>query len=652
MCRDKGNDVVRPFALRAQLAYEGGQLEPNMFKILAILLLALIPAQLLALPLSAQVSAPASGQTQAGGQPAPVALSWELATVPGHGNVAVLWLTPAPGYKTYGNDPGETGLPTRVQATLTPQGAALPVLYPPGKPARDIFEPDKTVNVYASPTPVFILLPEALPEGFGVEARVSLLACSDTSCWPVSLEDSFSSRQAPNPPRADSRPWWPLLDGLVNSSRGGVQATTGEPEPRPGETPSDWVFTPRSPHPALEVDNILKALPLALLAGFLLNLMPCVLPVACLKLSGLLATCHGSGDCDRHAVIREHNIFFAAGVVLYFCVLALILGLAGLAWGQLFQQPGLILGAAVVLFALGLSLFGVFHLPVVDMKFSSHPGRNPKAQALATGFLATLLATPCSGPFLGGVLAWTLMQPVPVVIAVFVGIGVGMASPYLLLALRPGLVRFVPRPGDWMTRLEKLAGFVIMATVLYFLSILPSGLLLPALAALLATALACHVWGAWTSLSQSAVTRWSIRTAALALAVSACVWALAPSAPRDAGWTTFTPAAFGKALGQEYLLLDFTADWCPTCKALEKTVLTPGALSSLRERFGFTAMRVDLTREDPAAMALLRSLGSASIPVAALFPKGEGAHSPVVLRDIFTSAQLERAMREAFEEKK
>ncbi|MFP5238668.1 MAG: hypothetical protein ACLGQW_02445, partial [Acidobacteriota bacterium] len=130
-----------------------------MFKKLAILLLILFPA--LAQGAQAPVAAPAPGQAPAaasalapaGDQPSPVALSWELAAVPGRGNVAVLWLTPAPGYKTYGNDPGETGLPTRVQAMLTPQGVPMPVLYPPGKPARDLFEPDKTVNVYAGPTP-------------------------------------------------------------------------------------------------------------------------------------------------------------------------------------------------------------------------------------------------------------------------------------------------------------------------------------------------------------------------------------------------------------------------------------------------------------------------------------------------------------------
>ena len=397
------------------------------------------------------------------------------------------------------------------------------------------------------------------------------------------------------------------------------------------------------------MDGLLKALPLAFLAGFLLNLMPCVLPVACLKLSGLLAVCReGDPICDRFALIRQHNIYFALGVLGYFCVLAVFLGIAEMAWGQLFQQPGLILGAAAVLFALGLSLFGVFHLPVIDLKLSPRPGHSPRSQALATGFLATLLATPCSGPFLGGVLAWTLMQPVAVVITVFIGIGLGMASPYLVLAVRPELTKFVPRPGQWMSHLEKLAGFLIMATCLYFLTILPNALLPAALAALLVTAFACHAWGSWTNLSQGVFTRWTIRLVAATAAVAACIWALSAPGPESALWEPFDKAAFNQALGRENMLVDFTADWCPTCKALEKTVLAPAAVAKLQKRYGFKAVRVDLTHESPEAMALLRALGSASIPVAAAFPKGADSQRPVVLRDLFTSGQLEESLNEAF----
>ncbi len=629
-------------------------LPPCPARCAALLLAFLLALAVRPAPLHAQNAPEGVQPIPVAAQPTPVSVRWELAALPqGQGLLAVLWLMPSEGYKTYSDTPGETGMPTRAKVRLTPRGDALTVLYPPGKPSRDLYEPDKTVNVYAGPTPLFVPLPGDAPAGFGLEATVSLLACTDTSCWPMALETSFSAREVPAPQPAQSQPWWGLYADLA--ARAVAQGAPGVPVPvltapqgKADSAEGAWNFSPRSPRPHLEVDNILKALPLALLAGFLLNLMPCVLPVASLKLSGLLAVCHDNPDCERHSLIREHNIFFALGILTYFGLLAVILGTAGMAWGQMFQKPGLILGAAVVLFALGLSLFGVFHLPVLDFKMSSRGRHNPKTQALATGFLSTLLATPCSGPFLGGVLAWTLMQPVAVIMTVFMGIGVGMAGPYLVLAARPELVRFVPRPGNWMVQLEKIAGFVIMATCLYFLAILPQGLLLPALAVLLVTALACHAWGSWTSLSQGLVTRWSIRAAALACVAAACFWALAPGAPRQEGWQDFDPARFETLLGQENLLLDFTADWCPTCKALEKTVLTPEAVAALAKRHNVRAIRVDLTREDPAAMRLLRALGSASIPVAAFFPKGDDAARPVVLRDLFTSGQLEQAAREAF----
>ncbi|MFZ5426312.1 MAG: protein-disulfide reductase DsbD family protein [Thermodesulfobacteriota bacterium] len=591
------------------------------------------------------LAAPLLAQTGA----TPVTARWELASLPGGSSVAVLWLLPEQGFKAYGNDPGETGMPTRAEVRLLPEGKSMPVLYPPGKPAPDLYEPGKTAKVYDGPTPLFVVLPEDAQPGFGLEARVSLLACTETSCWPVLLETSFSSREAASPAQADVQPWWGLFRELAAAA---PESPAAQAVSKAAVQPERWEFTPRPYHPVLEVDGLLKALPLAILAGIILNLMPCVLPVACLKLSGLLAVCREGERCDRHALIREHNVFFALGVLAYFCLLAAVLGLAGMAWGQLFQQPGLILGASAVLFALGLSLFGVFHLPVIDLKLTPRPDHHPRSQAFATGFLATLLATPCSGPFLGGVLAWTLMQPVPVVAAVFAGIGLGMASPYLVLAARPELTRFVPRPGPWMTHLEKIAGFFIMGTCLYFLSILPQAMLVPALLALLVTALACHAWGSWTNLSQGGFTRWSIRLAAAALAVGACLWALSPASPDSGAWQDFDKESFNRLLGKENLLVDFTADWCPTCKALEKTVLRPSAVADLKKRHGLTAIKVDMTREDPDALALLRSLGSASIPLAAVFPKGEAAKKPVVLRDLFTSGQLEGALKEALRDAK
>lgn len=407
-----------------------------------------------------------------------------------------------------------------------------------------------------------------------------------------------------------------------------------------------WNFAPRYQVPELEVSGLGKALLLGLLAGLLLNLMPCVLPVISLKLSAFVAVAGLGGDTARRARFREHNLLFAAGIMAWFLLLAVILGGAGLAWGQLFQRPGVVLGLLLVVFSLGLSMFGVFTLPVLDLKAPGH-GQAGRAQPFVTGLLSTLLATPCSGPLLGGVLGWAFQQPPEIMAFVFTAVGVGMALPYLLLAARPGLVRHFPRPGAWTGTLEQLVGFFLMATSVYLLTILPDAWLLPALVSLLAVAFGAWIWGRWGGHGASPRRRLVVRLIAPALAAVVVGLSFAP-APPPAGWEPFEPAAFRAMLGREPLIVDFTADWCPNCKLLEQTTLSSGAVSEWARRHGARLVRVDLTGESPEALALLRALGSGSIPVVALFPKGLLSASPVVLRDLFTTGQMEQALLEAF----
>lgn len=186
-----------------------------------------------------------------------------------------------------------------------------------------------------------------------------------------------------------------------------------------------------------------KALLFGLLAGLILNVMPCVLPVLTLKISTLLAA--EGEEKERKRAFREHNILFSAGILTWFAALALLFGLAGMAWGQLFQNSAVVFVMLLLVFALGLSMFDVFHLPVLDLRVGgSHA--NPRLNAYSTGLLATLLATPCSGPLLGGVLGWSLMQSLPVLMTVFLATGLGMALRYLLMAWKPSLANALPRP--------------------------------------------------------------------------------------------------------------------------------------------------------------------------------------------------------------
>ncbi|WP_461211386.1 protein-disulfide reductase DsbD family protein [Desulfocurvus sp. DL9XJH121] len=581
-------------------------------------------------------------QSAAGAEGDAYSLRWELFREGGDGGLlAVLWLDPGPGRHAYANPSGQAGMPMVLSVALD-GGAPLPVVYPEGKAVPDAFDPALTVRIYEGPTPIFVRLGAPPEDARALSGTLSMGVCSEANCLPVREELSLPLTGVDRAALPDARDYFWYRFHLGADAKA---AAPGVAAPPAGV--QDLDLAPRYFRPELEVTSLWPALGLALLAGFILNFMPCVLPVVSLKLSALLAGAAEEDKEERKRAFREHNLFFSAGVLAYFLFLGGLLSALGLAWGELFQSPGLILGLAAVVFALALALFGVWNLPVIDLKAGSQSG-SPRLQALFTGVLATLLATPCSGPFLGGVLGWVLLQPPPVILAVFLAIGLGMAAPFLIMCARPGLVRLFPRPGAWMGYLEAGVGFFLLGTVLYLLSILPRTMLLPALTLLLAVAFASWIWGKWAHLSLPAPRRLGLRLIALALVALAAV-ALFGRAPTPDPWQRFDAPALRAALGQGPVVVDFTADWCPNCKLLEHTALSPDNLAGWRARFGLTLVQVDLTREHPEGLALLRALGSQSIPVVAVFPPGDGWRSPLVLRDLFTAAQMEQALKEALD---
>lgn len=617
--------------------------------------------------------------------------------------LAVFLLTPDPGWYAYSGQPGAAGKPTRLAVRQNPGGNSLAVYYPPGDPRKDLFEADKTIQAYAGTTPLFVPLRLPPEGGFGLSARLRMLLCSDTRCLPVDAESLFLGtgldlKQLPHP---TGEAWWPLFVSLAAAGPLVPADAPGARTPGPGQpaapagqaapvaaappatppappaaataqagdsglskagqalrealaeagpekdfqAPASWSFSPRYFRPHLEVSTLIPAILFGLLAGFLLNFMPCVLPVVCLKLSAIMVAPR-EGECQgcppTETLFREHNLFFAMGVLVYFLILSLVLGYTGLAWGQIFQKSGLVLGLVVLVFALSLSLFGLYTLPMVDLKKISGQGGNPRFQAFFTGLLATLLATPCSGPFLGGVLSWALLQPSYVVSSVFMSIGLGMALPYIVMTYFPGLFRFFPKPGAWTMYMEKAVAFFLLGTCIYLMNILPRDMLVPTLIALWLTGLWAWIWGL-SARFDSRINMAAARTVALAVLAAGIILAVQPRRTQ-AQWEPFEPVRFSSLLGRERILVDFTADWCPTCKVLEQTVLTAENLAAWKKRYGLVFLRADLTEDDPAAMELLRILGSRSIPVAAIFEKGEAAASPLVIRDLFTVGQLEEAL--------
>lgn len=579
--------------------------------------------------------------------------------------IAAMFIKPDHGWYTYSNNPGKLGQPTKVQATLRPDNTKLHPVFLPGEKKEDPFNPGQMINVYKEPTPVLFALPKT-KNTFSIKVKISLLMCSPKACMPIKTGITFMGVDVKPQklPSAGEQPWWKTFValsgklknqnsvdkvGLKTESDHKVEKSSPHAKSIEAETVGKTALKfdlsqlkPRFFSPNLEVNNIGMAILFGMIAGFLLNFMPCVLPVISLKLSFLLSAVAGKGKESQRKTFRTHNLFFSIGILIYFGILSLILGFTGLAWGQIFQKPAVVVVLAGIVFALSLSLFGLYNLPVVDLKVGNK-AVGAKRQALFTGFLATLLATPCSGPFLGGVLGWAMVQPPFVIASIFFSVGFGMAMPYILMAIFPGLVKKFPRPGAWTGWVEKAAGFFLIGTCIYLISILPENMILPCLVFFWFAGVGAWMWG-MSAQNESKQGKVLLRLIALTIFISGALWAATPSAP-PANWISFNKHDFSQRFGNEKMLVEFTADWCPSCKVLEKTVLTPSNLTKWKKKYKLTFIKVDLTSPDKEADDFLRALDSRSIPLAAVFDLGKKKNSPLVLRDLYTTGQLEEALK-------
>lgn len=399
-------------------------------------------------------------------------------------------------------------------------------------------------------------------------------------------------------------------------------------------------------NPSPSTPGLLWAMLLALGGGLILNLMPCVFPVLSIKALALVR--HGP-HADRGT--RLQGVAYTGGVVLAFLVLAALLlllrsGGAQIGWGFQFQSPGFVLGVAWLMFALGLSLSGVFALgnsvAGLGAGLADKPGL---AGSFFTGVLATVVATPCTAPFMGVAIAYALSQPALQLVLVFASLGLGLALPYLLLSNWPLLQRALPKPGAWMETLKQVFAFPMYATALWLIWVLaqqsgPDGVLL-ALGGMLVIAFAAWLYGRTRTLSSGR--RRSASAIALALVVAAATLATlrlpTTQVPAQAASENSYSEAKLQALRAEGkpVFLNFTAAWCITCLVNERAALGRPEVQDAFRAAGIHYLKGDWTNQDAAITAKLAEFGRNGVPLYVFYPPGKDAQ-PVVLPQLLTPA--------------
>lgn len=409
--------------------------------------------------------------------------------------------------------------------------------------------------------------------------------------------------------------------------------------------------------------GVVAALLLAFAGGIILNLMPCVLPVLSIKVFALVQHSHAAP-----AQVRVHGVAYAAGVLLSFAAIAAaLMGLraagAEIGWGFQLQSPLFVAVMIYILFAVGLNLSGAFsfgfQLAGVGSDLQLRPGY---AGSFFTGALATVVATPCTAPFMASAIGFAVTQPWHVSFAVFEALGLGLALPFLLATAVPGVHRFLPKPGIWMLRLKQFLAFPVYATAVWLVYVLSQEAGESAASAVLAGAvmIAFAAWlydAAWSS--RGALRGWAVGvSAATVLGAFALLGLVSDADSRRATRTADTADPYWQPFSRARLdelrtegtpaFIDFTAAWCITCKVNERIVLGDAAVRKALLDAGVAMLRADWTRQDPEITRELEANGRLGVPLYLFYPRpklGGDRPSPIVMPQILSVDALLREVR-------
>lgn len=426
---------------------------------------------------------------------------------------------------------------------------------------------------------------------------------------------------------------------------------------------------------------------MAYLGGLILNLMPCVLPVIAPKLHSFVRQ---AGEARGRIFLL--NVSYTLGLLTVLWLLAALSRIGDLlmllrqyvpatapylpeignmGWGQQFTYPGFVIFMISLVFVMGLSFLGVWEIPIPGMVTSGKLGQMQRKEgflgAFCMGILTTLLATPCVGPYLGPVFGWVMTQPIWTAFLTFTVIGLGLGTPYLVIGAFPALIRFLPKPGEWMETLKEVMGFFFLGTVVWLFFCLPSRFFIPTLGLLVAMWFGCWLIGK-TTLSgasrEAQLTAWCVGIIVSAL-TGFILFSLdlqteagvtpgenvVPTQNVDENkipWEKFSAEGVEEALKQnQVVFIDFTARWCATCQTNGKFAInTPEVARFIREK-NIQPLLADWSEPSEEIESALKSLNRNSIPLIVIWIPG--VDQPILIDGLVTKGKVLRALEIATE---
>ncbi len=401
------------------------------------------------------------------------------------------------------------------------------------------------------------------------------------------------------------------------------------------------------------LNSIWLAILFSFLGGIILNLMPCVLPVLSIKIMSFVKQAH-----DEQMAPWKHGLSFTVGVLISFVGLAALLlilkaGGASLGWGFQLQSPTFIIIVSVFMFLFGLSMLGVYE---IGTSMTTIGGKTQDIGGLGgsffSGIIATIVATPCTAPFMGTALGFALTQPAWVSLTVFFFLGLGMAAPFFLLSSIPALLKYVPKPGRWMESLEQFMGFLLVGTVLWLLWVLAiqagSNAVILVLADLFLSAVGTWIYGRWGNLAMPKKTRriaWVLAFLFVAgsngyVLANIDSFAVSQETTLNQGegieWQKFSEEKVAELQAQgKPVFIDFTAAWCLSCQVNEQVAFSDTEVQKQFKELGITALKADWTKRDATIAKALAKFNRNSVPLYVLYGKTPGA-APQLLPEIIT----------------